>query len=365
MNNKITSFLSRFKLHFVFWTLVILFFLSLNLSSSAHSTFIDIVKSLVEFIITSSILVYINLNIFIPRLFYERKYFQYAFILLLFISLYALLVSYIEMYVLHYYDNLKDPDLFRHLFISNLVIFILLVVITTTLKLSKKWYQSRAEMQRLRLEKLETELQFLRTQINPHFLFNTLNNIYSLILSKENEKAGGMILKLSGIMDYMIHDSKEETVPLQTEINHIRNYLDLEKIRLIGQDHVDFISETDKADYRIAPYILFPFIENGFKHGISNTIHNGFIKIGVNASNGILKFQVENSKPSNSDNDMNNGIGLSNIKRRLEIIYPGKHELEILDNSFSYHVNLTIQLNEHAKNITLSENIIQKTFDKF
>jgi LytS/YehU family sensor histidine kinase len=202
----------------------------------------------------------------------------------------------------------------------------------------------RAEMKRLRLEKAEAELQFLRTQINPHFLFNTLNNIYSLILSNQNEKAGGMILKLSGIMDYMIHDSKAEVVLLQTEINHIRNYLDLEKIRLTGQDHIDFISETDADDYRIAPFILLPFIENGFKHGISNTINNGYIKIRIHVAQGVLNFKVENSKPASTHKNGIGGIGLQNIRRRLEIIYPGRHELQILDNPCNFNVNLSVRL---------------------
>src|SRR5215213_8084587 len=212
MNTKISSFFSRYKFHFAFWGLVIVLNVVLKLSSSAKFTLASILSTLFEFIITTAIIVYINLNFLIPYFLYKRKYFQYAVALVASIILYSWLVCYIEINVLGFYSDIKDPNLFRHFVVSNIVMCTLFVVTTTALKLSKKWYVNRAEMQRLRLEKLETELQLLRTQINPHFLFNTLNNIYSLILSKENEKAGGMILKLSGIMDYMIHDSKEETV---------------------------------------------------------------------------------------------------------------------------------------------------------
>lgn len=347
MKNKILSFFSRFKLHFAFWGLVSILFMSLNLSSSGHSGIADMFTSLVEFLISVCIPVYVNLIFFIPLFFHERKFVQYALVVISFIVLFTLALCVVEIYILGMYKNFNDPHLFRHLFMTNLVIITIFVVTTSSLKLSKKWYMNRAEMQRLRLEKAEAELQFLRTQVNPHFLFNTLNNIYALVLSKENDKAGGMILKLSDIMDYMIHDSKAESVLLQTEINHIGNYLDLEKIRLTGQDHIDFVSQTDADHYRIAPFILLPFIENGFKHGISNTINNGYIKINIHAASGVLKFKVENSKPASSDKSINNGIGLSNIKRRLEIIYPGKHELEILDNPCSFKVSLSVRLDEN------------------
>src|SRR5689334_12273808 len=348
MKNKIGSFFSRFKLHFAFWALVAGSCLTLNLTSSANWSATDIIESLVEFVLSTSIIVYINFYLLIPYFLNKRKYLLYVFILAASVVAYSWLVCATEVYLLNMYTEWGIPNLFRHLFASNIVMSALFVTTTTGLKLSKKWYMNRSEMQRLRLEKAEAELQFLRTQINPHFLFNTLNNIYSLILTKENEKAGGMILKLSDIMDYMIHESKEETVPLQAEINHIRNYLDLEKIRLTGQNNIDFMSETDAEHYMIAPFILLPFIENGFKHGISNTINNGYINIHLNAAKGILNFKVENSKPVSADKNLNNGIGLVNIKRRLEIIYPGRYELKIHDNARSFDVDLAINLDEYT-----------------
>ena len=344
---KVSYFFSRYKLHFAFWGLVIGLYLILQLSSLKNPSFTETLATMVEFIMTTAIIIYINLSFLIPYFLYKRKYFQYAAALIGSVIAYSWLVCFIELNILGFYSEIQDPLLFRHFFISNVVMNTLFIVTTTALKLSKKWYLNRAEMQRLRLEKAEAELQVLRTQINPHFLFNTLNNIYSLILSKENEKAGGMILQLSDIMDYMMHDSKDDAVPLQTEINHIRNYLDLEKIRLTGQDHIDFVSETDTDNYKVAPYILMPFIENGFKHGISNTINNGYIKISLSAAKGILNFRVENSKPASADKVSSKGIGLSNIKRRLQIIYPGRHELEILDNPCTFNVNLVINLHEH------------------
>lgn len=342
------NFFVRFKLHFLFWFLFLTLFISLNLSSSGKFTTSDLVRSTLEVIITSTLLVYINLYFFLPRFFYTGRYLLYSIILLIYIPFYTLLLCLVEIGLLKFYGDVSDVTLIRHIFISNLVFSLLFVVITTALKLSRKWFVSREEMQRLRLEKLEAELQFLRTQMNPHFLFNTLNNLYSLILTGENEKAGDMVLKLSGIMDYMLHDSKSDRVELITEINQLQNYLDLERIRFSDTDRISFTCESDNPSYQIAPSILLPFIENGFKYGISNTIHNGFIRVDIKAKNGALDFTVENSKPPEITHNRNNGIGLSNIKRRLEILYPNYHSLKITDGPLNYHVHLKLLLNEYS-----------------
>lgn len=351
MKQVAKRFYNRFKLHFLFWFVFIAAYVSLNISSTSKYTSITLLESVTEAVISSSILVYINLYIFLPRFFYTGRYLLYSAILLFYIPLYTLLLFLVEMYVLKFYGPVTDPTLFQHIYISNLVLCILFVGITTALKLSRKWFISREELQQLRLEKLEAELQFLRTQINPHFLFNTLNNLYSLILTNQNDKAGEMVLKLSGIMDYMLHDSKSDRVELSTEINQLKNYLDLECLRFSNTDRIHFRCESDNAAYRIAPSLLLPFIENGFKHGIGNTLNNGFINVNIKAIRGTLDFTVENSKPQNmvkAGLNGKNGIGLSNIKRRLEILYPDYHTLEISDNPTSYHVHLKLQLNEHS-----------------
>ena len=201
--------------------------------------------------------------------------------------------------------------------------------------------KNREHRKSLENEKLNAELAFLRSQINPHFLFNSLNSIYSLAYQK-SDKAPEAILKLSEIMRYMLDESNEETVWLHEEINYLHNYIDLQKMRFQEKTYVDFQVDIDKTEHRIMPLLLISFLENAFKHGASTDASQP-IRIRIKVNNGRLHFKVENAK-NQLNKDQAKGIGLNNLQRRLQLGYPDRHTLHIVESENYYSSELFLYL---------------------
>jgi LytS/YehU family sensor histidine kinase len=196
---------------------------------------------------------------------------------------------------------------------------------------------------------VQSELNFLKSQINPHFLFNTLNSLYALTI-KKSDKAPDIVIKLSEMMRYMLYECNEKYVPLEKELTYLKNYIELEKLRQPTSIHIDFrvIGNTDNLV--VSPLIFISFLENAFKHGISSRIDYGFVKIQFLIQKEILEFTIENSKTEKIQLQMKNfgGIGLVNAKKRLEMIYPDQYSLDIIDLKDVYTVNLNINLNKQS-----------------
>jgi LytS/YehU family sensor histidine kinase len=192
-------------------------------------------------------------------------------------------------------------------------------------------------------EKMAAELNFLKSQIHPHFLFNTLNNLYALTLIK-SEKTPDIVLKLSELLDYMIYKSNDVFVSLAKELKIIEGYIELEKMRYNERLEITYQVKGEADKYQIAPLILLPFIENCFKHGASKDRVKPVIHIEINIEPTFLFLKAINSIPEKMENEESEreGIGLSNVKRRLELIYPGKYEFEIRPNSKKFEVELKI-----------------------
>jgi LytS/YehU family sensor histidine kinase len=209
------------------------------------------------------------------------------------------------------------------------------------LKFILDWFLNEKVKSRLENEKLIAELAFLKSQINPHFLFNSLNNIYSLAYQKA-EKTPEAILKLSEIMRYMLYESNVDKVALSDEIRYLQNYIELQKLRFKDHIHIKFEIIGDLFGLKITPLILISFVENAFKHGIATDIDVP-ISITLNLSQGKLFFQVVNKK-SEMNKDMTGGIGLSNVKRRLELLYKGQYNLNIDDKNDIYRCELNLNL---------------------
>jgi LytS/YehU family sensor histidine kinase len=218
------------------------------------------------------------------------------------------------------------------------------IAIGISIRLAKEWARNEKERRELQGEKLLSELAFLKSQINPHFLFNTLNNICSLA-RKKSDATEPAIIKLSQIMRYMITDSTQEKVGLEEEVDYLNNFIELQKIRLADKVDIRFVIEGDLSAIQLEPLLLIPFVENAFKHGVS---YNGKSRISIElkTDSGELSFMVENSKPSVKDTLKleQAGIGLKNVSRRLELLYPGKHQLEIRDLESLYYVMLKIKI---------------------
>lgn len=202
------------------------------------------------------------------------------------------------------------------------------------------------QMSALEKERVESELKFLKSQLNPHVMFNHLNSIYYYTLEK-SEKAPQMILKLSEIMRYMLYEANEKFVPLQKELDYIANYIDLEKIRLEDRGEVRFDVEGEADDLQIAPLLLISFIENSFKHSMRSQDDDIWIRIGIEIEGDWLEFRAENSwAPSREEEGRpeQEGIGLQNVRKRLELLYPDRHTLSISRSEELFLVQLKIKL---------------------
>lgn len=205
---------------------------------------------------------------------------------------------------------------------------------------SRAFVQER-ENKQLREEKIQAELAFLKSQINPHFLYNTLNYIYSLAYPV-SDKLADAIIKLSQLMRYMLTESPDGLIDLEKEVDYLENYIDIYRLRFEDNFHVDFKAEGDIAGKRLASLVLIPFVENAFKHGAVDDPQRP-VRIHLKVIANRLMFTVSN-KISRRQKDHSSGVGLVNIRRRLELIYPDKHDLLISENGQTYKTTLNIEL---------------------
>ncbi|WP_299274421.1 sensor histidine kinase [uncultured Psychroserpens sp.] len=193
---------------------------------------------------------------------------------------------------------------------------------------------------RLKHEKAKTELMHLKSQVNPHFFFNMLNNLYGLV-DKDSKKAQELILKLSDMMRYSIYDGQKETVLLSEEITYLKNYIELHKMRYHKTIDIQFNDDIKDNDYQIMPLLFIILVENAFKHGVENLRENAYVYITMTAKNNQVHFEVKNNFDNAIDNEQG-GIGLDNLKRRLELVYPKQHHLSFSKENDVFEAQLTI-----------------------
>jgi len=218
--------------------------------------------------------------------------------------------------------------------------------LAVALKLIRSQLKTKEREKELIKEKLGAELKFLRNQTNPHFLMNTLNNIYGLARKKSDETAE-VVMKLSELLRFMLYESNGGFILLKDEIKILEDYLELERIRNNNRLKVIFTKETDNDKYEIAPFLLLPFVENSFKHGVSETRFESFINITMKAKDGYLNFMIENSKDEGNGTQSSNNIGLNNVRRQLELVYK-EYKLDTINNGSTYKVSLDVNLTNHA-----------------
>jgi two-component system LytT family sensor kinase len=217
---------------------------------------------------------------------------------------------------------------------------------TLAMKLLRMHWLGREREKKLTQEKLEAELKFLRTQTNPHFLFNTLNNIYALA-RKKSDNTADVVMKLSKLLRFMLYESRKERISISAEIRMVEDYLELEKIRYNERLTIRLEKQIDDPAQQIAPLLLLPFIENAFKHGASETRFDSYVTINIQLQGGILNFHIENSKEENGDTSVKDNIGLSNVRRQLELMYV-EHHLRVDNQKDRFTIHLTINLNNDA-----------------
>jgi two-component system LytT family sensor kinase len=195
-------------------------------------------------------------------------------------------------------------------------------------------------------DKLETELKFLRNQTNPHFLFNTLNNIYALARKKSDDTAE-VVMKLSKLLRFMLYESKNNLIKISDEIKMLDDYIELEKIRYNDRLTISFLREIDNEKEQIAPLLLLPLVENAFKHGASESRFESFIHLDMKLQDSIVIFYIENTKESSVNNDVCENIGLTNVRRQLELLYKD-HEVSVQNEASLFKVSLKINLGSYA-----------------
>ncbi len=295
-----------------------------------------------EIVLTiNSIILFIFINYILFPNFYIRGR-LWTFIALVVVSIFV--TGYIEEYLIEGLFFIDETTLPIQTPISLLIQYGPPVVVFILIKMMIYFRDKQLIIDRLSKEKTDSQLQFLKSQINPHILFNNLNNIYSLAM-QEDKRTANTILKLSNLMRYIVYESSENFVLLTKELNYLEDYLELQKIQIEGRGKVDFQITGNSVGYTIAPLVLIPFVENAFKHSMDTQLDNIIIKIQIEIRNGQLFFSSTNSHDKSSKKSLSpTGIGLSNTKQRLQLLYPEKHTLNIEDSSNSYQVNLRIQL---------------------
>jgi two-component system, LytTR family, sensor kinase len=289
--------------------------------------------------------VYSNIRILIPR--YLARH---AFFYLLSAVILTALITPIKIFVL--YLLFSESEYYQAILIQNqaplYVGMFAVILLSTVLKVLTDWWNYQHEKRELVTQSMQSELRFLRSQINPHFLFNTLNNLYSLTLTK-NDKAPEVVLKLAEIMRYMLYDCNERRVLLEREIEFIENYISLERIRLPKDAEVTMEVQGEIRNQMIVPLLFVPFLENSFKHGLNRHLDaGGFVHIRLKLVGDYLTFFIENNKPLNLPDNLKphqGGIGLRNLSSRIKMNYPFRHHLEIEDRPDRYIAQLSIELN--------------------
>jgi len=284
---------------------------------------------------------YTNSHFLIPVFLSKNKIGFYILILLALIGIFIFLNALSELIMQQYYSYRRHHSIFFHI-PRSFFAAVFILGLSTSYRMTIAWFDSERQKKELENEKLISELAFLKSQINPHFFFNTLNNLYSLAYKKSDETPDA-IVKLSKLMRYMLYESNENRVFLSKEIEYINNYIDLQKLRLPGKVDIKFDVAGDAESLLIEPMLLIPFVENAFKHGISYAEDiNINISIAINQKE--LIFTSENKIFKHNSDEKDSGIGLLNVKRRLSLLYPGKHKILIKDNDDTFRVVLKICL---------------------
>ncbi|WP_299180176.1 sensor histidine kinase [uncultured Aquimarina sp.] len=273
--------------------------------------------------------IWINHFVLIPYFFDKKRYFIY--VLLVIGSIF--LIAYIEAFANNSWPGVTKTFLF-HFYTTGTGM--------AAFFLRRNMIIQKENAEKEKLQK-EMELNYLKEQVNPHFLFNSLNSIYSLS-RQQSPETPDLVMQLSELMRYQLESSKKEAVPLKEELEFIENYLLLEEKRLSKRCTIEFLIEGDLSGLKISPMLLIPFVENAIKHGAQSTNEQSKIDISVTIKNTTLHFSVVNSKPTMITATNRNGLGLENVRRRLGLLYPNAHTLDIVDNANDYYVNLNINL---------------------
>jgi two-component system LytT family sensor kinase len=289
------------------------------------------------------VIAYLNLHYFLPRYLLKKRYLAYITAVITSVVGYLAAQSLFDFYL---YGYVIGPMRNSHIMESlsyNFFSTIWYIGLMLALKLSMDWYGQQLLVQKVTVEKLHAEVNFLRAQVNPHFLFNVLNNLYALTL-KKSALAPDVVLKLSDMMEYMLYDSMDAKVLLEKEITYLNNYIELERLRFSAASAITLNINGELNGHEIAPLLLLPLVENAFKHGLSRQTENGWLRVNIEVNKTILTVTVENTIPVTAVSKSKGGIGLNNLRKRLDLLYPARYQLTLDDKKNVFQARLVIEL---------------------
>jgi two-component system LytT family sensor kinase len=340
------NFLIRYKLHhLLIWTVLFGIWYYFRFQDYPSRP-IAITTTLLK-VADLALMVYLTNYLLIPQLLYKREYFLFTFLFLALVFGGSIGKMWIEGQIMH------DPaqfslfnSHFKARFYDNVIPHYLLVATGASIKLLLDYARAQRRLGEMAKEKAEAELNFLKSQINPHFLFNSLNSVYFLI-DKNNSEARGALHTFSGMLRYQLYECNGEEIPVEKEIAYLKNFVDLQKLRREAPDDIRFEYTASVKDFSIPPFLLIPFVENAFKHlsHFSGAKKNEVV-IEADRHNGKFIFTVVNSTEHIKRQENAGGIGLKNVRRRLELLYPERHVLNIYEQDQRFSVRLELDLNK-------------------
>jgi two-component system, LytTR family, sensor kinase len=330
--------------HLFFWLISVVLFTVVLIYTRGDFNFYSLsLRLAANILMTIAILaisVYINLLWLIPVFFNKRRFFLFFLLELANILLFILL----NYFLTYFFEGGKHPNFLTE-FIAEFILILLFLIVSTLLKVMRDsitLQDVELRMKEVQKQKVESELRALKAQVNPHFFFNTLNSLYSLSLDK-SDKAPELILKLSDLMRYVIYESNDDLVPIGKQLEFLQSFVYLERLRADENLLVEFEVKGNNTGLKVAPLLYIAFIENAFKHGSKTKSNNPYIHITFDLEHeDHIGFLIENRVDPFQEINSAGGFGLSNVKKRLELLYPGKYELNIQESSSVYRVELSI-----------------------
>lgn len=291
----------------------------------------------------------IVVELLMPRLLFRKKTALFIISYILLILLFAFLQRLIDNYIiLRYYLTFwkMEPLFSAPVFLYNVSKLQFVVTIPIAFKLFYHLAEEKNKVQTILSEKLQAELSSLRNQFHPHFLFNVLNSLYSKIVSKSDDSAE-IVLKISDLLRFSIYDVNNKSISLQSEIDYLKNYISLQQLRFENQLQLSFSVYGNPEQHSIEPFLILPFIENSYKYCLDEN-NQGWITIAITINEDWLVVKIENSLPEHFKENSNPGIGITNVKRRLELLYPEKHVLTIKNEVSSFFVSLKLKIKDDS-----------------
>lgn len=335
------NFLKKYFFHIIMWAA-----LTIALCIDANELYAVSIYYFFQYVLIKTIilmiLVYLNLLVLYPLFYLSRKYWLFGIAIIAIIVVAGYLNTKLEFFVreLRGFENKPPLQMF---YLKQFSMAARYVLIAFLLQITVDFYEQKEKLKRIELEKTIAELNFLKAQVNPHFLFNTLNSLYALIIEK-SDKSAECVLKLADILKYILAEGTHEKVALKKELLLIENYIELEKLRKPDAE-VSFAADVQQNNYLITPLLLLPFVENAFKHGLNAVSKKGFIHLHVKAADNLLQFVIENNLPTQKSTLIHShGVGVENVRKRLDLLYPNNYKLMINKKETSFVVHLQLQL---------------------